>query len=123
MDSPNCVPLHVVQAPEWRGTEHKENSMDYNDMTESEQDDFWKEVTWENAEMAADDIGGWRRETAKKLIEGIQDRFKRLGFGPVGTPAIAVYADELARLARLPYPEHDCPLPVISATANVEAAA
>ena len=93
------------------------------DMTDIEQDNFWKEVTWENAEMAAADVVGWRRETAKKLIEGIQDSFKRLGFGPAGTPAIAIYAEELALLARLHYPEHDCSLPVISAPADVEAAA
>lgn len=84
--------------------------MNYDDMTEAEQDAFWKEATWEKAEMAAEDVYRWRREAANKLIEAIEDHFKRLGFGGVGNPALAIYAEELARLARLPYPEHDCQL-------------
>lgn len=93
---------------------------DWNDsMTDFEQDNFWKEATWENAAMAVGDVMSMRHKNAKKLIEGIQDSFKRLGFGDVGTPTIAVYAEELARLARLPFPENDCPLP----TSDVEAAA
>lgn len=84
---------------------------DYSELTAHEAEAFWKELTWENAEIASDDIGGFRRETAKKLICAIQDAFQRLGFGPVGTPTIAIYAEEFFRLARLPHPEHDCPFP------------
>lgn len=94
--------------------------MDYNDMNEAQEEAFWKEVTWENAESAVGDVYCWRREAANKVMEGLQDSFKRLGFGVVGNPTIAVYADELARLARLPDPTQDYQLPEAPA---VEAAA
>ncbi|WP_395541542.1 hypothetical protein [Neotabrizicola sp. sgz301269] len=84
--------------------------MDYDDMNEAQHEAFWNEVTWENAEIAAAKVGGMRRDAAMKLIEGIQDGFKRLGFGSVGCPTIAIYAEELARLAQLPEPAHNVQL-------------
>jgi hypothetical protein len=89
--------------------------MDYNDMTDAQQDAFWQEVTWENAEAAVGDVYCWRREAANKVMEGLQESIKRLGFGGLGNPTIAVYAEELARLARLPDPTHDCLLPTTPA--------
>lgn len=92
--------------------------MDYNDMTDAQQDAFWQAAYWEDAETAADDVYLWRREAAKKVMARLQDRYDQLGFGH---PAIAVYADELARLARLPYPTHGCQLPDTSADVGAAA--
>lgn len=81
--------------------------MSFDVMTEGQQEKYWAELSWETAEIATAAVGGWRRETAKKLMKSIQDTFDQHGFGPVGTPAIAIYAEELAMLARLPYSDHE----------------
>lgn len=80
----------------------------YDDMTETEEAEFWNKIAQGHVKWALTQIKDMRRESAKKLIIAIQDTFQRHDFGYIGKPVIAVYAAELALLAQLPESDYDC---------------